>query len=356
MQKDFHFYTIYILTRCAGFGPEEAGVVAYASQFADDAVEEEPFWFENGGFFQPVVTSHNYYSLRGALASPTREAGYRVWIPFHFMPGGDERSGKSEDPFYRRLEVRPAGVGDGSPMDRALKRMLEAGDRPYGLHLLGIVLHVLADTWSHQGFIGLTRPENEVEDLEIEGEGKGFLEALKEEFHDLAPKTGHAEALNIPDEPYRRWSYRDFRGKLHEIDNVERSLSAARECYRVLVVWLERYSGWRRWVGRPFEEIEGLFGEFFEVSGDLEERCRRWRKALREGRFFDPELEEDPVYRRGAWFRQAVEVDFDEETGIRYRWRQNFNRSHWRLFHAAAAFWRFVVLNEVLPEIGVVCG
>ncbi len=251
MQKDFHFYVTYVLARCAGFGPKEAGVVAYASQFTDDAVEEDPLRFENGGFFQPVTTSHNYHSLRGALASPTREAGYRVWIPFHFMPGGDERSGKSEDPFYRRLEVRPVKLGDGSPLDRALRRMLEAGDRPYGLHLLGIALHVLADTWSHQGFIGLTRPENEVEDMEIEGERKGFWDVLKEELYDLIPNTGHAEALTIPDEPYRRWSYRDFRGKPYQIDNVERSLSAARECYRVLAAYLERYSGWRRWAGLP---------------------------------------------------------------------------------------------------------
>ncbi|MBX6423144.1 DUF6765 family protein [Thermosulfurimonas sp. F29] len=356
MQKDFHFYVLYILARSVGFGPGEAGVVAYASQFTDDAVEGDSLRFENGGFFQPVVTAHNYHSLRGAFESPTREAGYRVWIPFHFMPGGDESSGKSEDPFYRRLEVRPARLGDGSPMDRVLGRILEAGGRSYGLHLLGIALHVLADTWSHQGFIGLTRPENEVDDLEVEGEGRGFWEFLKEEFHDLAPKTGHAEALTIPDEPYRRWSYRDFRGDRHEIDNVERCLSAARECYRVLSVWLEKYPGWRRWVGRPLEEIESLFGELFEASGDLEERCRRWRKALREGRFFDPEPGEEPVYRRGAWFRQAVEVEFDEETGLRYRWRRNFNRSHWRLFHAAAAYHRFVVLNEILPGVGVVCG
>ena len=356
MQKDFHFYVTYILARCVGFGPEEAGVVAYASQFTDDATEEGPFRFENGGFFQPVVTSHNYHSLRGAFVSPTREAGYRVWIPFHFMPGGDERSGKSEDPFYRRLEVRPVRFGDGSPLDRALKRMLEAGDRPYGLHLLGIALHVLADTWSHQGFIGLTRPENEVEDLEIEGQAPGFLETLKEELHDLAPKTGHAEALTIPDEPYRRWSYRDFRGRLHRIDNVERSLLAARECYRVLSAYLEKHGVGRPGRRRSLEEIEPLLIDLFEVHGNLEDRCMRWQLALCEGRFFEPEPEEEPVYRRGAWFRQAVGMDFDEERGIRYRWRRGFNRSHWRLFHAAAAFWRFTVLHEILPPMGVVCG
>ena len=356
MQKDFHFYTIYVLARCAGFGPNEAGVVAYVSQFTDDAVEEGPFRFENGGFFQPVTTSHNYHSLRGALISPTREAGYRVWLPFHFLPGGDENTGKSQDPFYRRLEVRPAKFGDGSPMDQLLKRVLEAGNRTYGLHLLGIALHVLADTWSHQGFIGLTRPENEVEDLKIEGEDKGFLDVLKDELYDLIPNTGHAEALTIPDEPYRRWSYRDFRGNFHAIDNVERCISAARECYRVLSAYLERNHGWRQWVGRSFRETEGVLGDLFGTPGKLEHRCSKWHQAIREGRFFEPEAGEDPVYHRGAWFRQAVEKDFDEKIGLRYRWRQGFNRSHWRLFHAAAAFWRFTVLNEILPGVGVVCG
>ena len=356
MQKDFHFYVVYVLARCAGFGLEKARIVAYASQFTDDAVEEGPFRFENGGFFQPVVTSHNYHRLRGLFESPTREAGYQVWIPFHFMPGGDEATGKSENVFYRRLEVRPVKLGEDRPLNRVLERVQETFRRPYGLHLLGIALHVLADTWSHQDFIGLTRPENEVEDLEIEGKERDFFEILKEEFHDLAPKTGHAEALTIPDEPYRRWSYRDFWGDLQKIDNVERSLSAARECYGLLREFLARVPDERGWTGRPFEEIEGILADLFKLPGGLEDRCKRWQGAIREGQFFKPESGEDPIYRKGAWFREAIEVDFDEEAGLRYRWQRNFNRSNWRLFHAAAALWRFTVLNEVLPEIGVVCG
>lgn len=257
MQRDFHFYTIYILARCAGFDLEEAGVVAYASQFVDDATRGEPLYFKNGGFFKPVITAHNYHRWVGGLKSLTKEAGYRVWIPFHFIPGVEnppkefseieERKKDSKvNSFYWRLRVCPVHPGDGSPMDQVLRRVLETVGRSYGLHFLGIALHVLADTWSHQGFIGLTRPENEVEKLDPDGKGVSFWERLKDKFYDLIPNTGHAEALTIPDEPYRRWSYTDFLGKRREFDNVERCLSAAKACYEVLQEFYRRFKGDRR--------------------------------------------------------------------------------------------------------------
>ena len=40
MRRDFHFYAIYALARAAGFPPEQAYIVAYASQYTDDAVSE----------------------------------------------------------------------------------------------------------------------------------------------------------------------------------------------------------------------------------------------------------------------------------------------------------------------------
>ncbi len=278
MQRDFHFYTIYTLSRCAGFGPKEAEIVACASQFTDDATREEPFYFENGGFFRPIVTAHNYHRWLGGLKAITKEAGYQVWIPFHFMPGVEEPEeikGRKEERFYWRLRVCPVRLGDDSPLDQALKRLLDLRLKPYSFHLLGIALHVLADTWSHQGFIGLTRPENEVEDLDPDGNGVSFWEHLKDKFVDLIPNTGHAEALTIPDEPFRCWSYTDFWGKRREFDNVERCLFAARACYEVLSEFGNKYLGKRK--KRPFQEIEASLRKLFEKEGELENRCRWWQ-------------------------------------------------------------------------------
>ena len=67
MQRDFHFYTIYVLARRAGFSPQEAEIVAYASQFTDDAYSTEAVYTREGGVFLLV---------RGVLVS--FGTGFRV--------------------------------------------------------------------------------------------------------------------------------------------------------------------------------------------------------------------------------------------------------------------------------------
>jgi len=42
MQEDVHYYLIKVLAQEAGFSPDDAQIVAYASQYADDAVEHQP--------------------------------------------------------------------------------------------------------------------------------------------------------------------------------------------------------------------------------------------------------------------------------------------------------------------------
>ena len=41
MQLDMHFYGIYALARAAGIKPDSAYIIAYASQFVDDALDGE---------------------------------------------------------------------------------------------------------------------------------------------------------------------------------------------------------------------------------------------------------------------------------------------------------------------------
>ena len=55
MQIDFHFYTIYALARAAGFMPDNAFTIGYASQHTDDAKYEHALEFQNGGRFQQVL-------------------------------------------------------------------------------------------------------------------------------------------------------------------------------------------------------------------------------------------------------------------------------------------------------------
>ena len=83
MRIDFHFYTIYALARAVGFSPDNAYVIAYASQYTDDEVNENTVLFENGGEFEPVITAHRIFD---PLAVSERTCK-KVWVPFHFLPG-----------------------------------------------------------------------------------------------------------------------------------------------------------------------------------------------------------------------------------------------------------------------------
>jgi len=354
MQKDFHFYTIYFLARCINYSHKEAHIIAYASQFVDDADKSISFHFANGGYFKPIVTSHNYHRISGAIKSLKKSSGYEVWIPFHFFPGG-QKEGKSKDPFYQKLEVKPVNFKDNMPLNKALDRILEERKKPYDLHLLGISLHVLADTWSHQGFIGLTRPENDVRNLKIEGENKNFLRHLREEFYNLFPKTGHAEAYTIPDEPYRRWSYVDCNDKIHKIDNTKRCLLAAKACYYLLEAFLKKRKK-KKSVQISFEDLESELTNIFNYQASLEERCKKWLEIIKRNPFFKFNSSQELLYYPGTWFHEAIKINWDEINQIQFFWQSNFNNTNWRLFYAAASFWRFIILNEILPNEGVICG
>lgn len=154
MEKDFHYFLTYAmakLTEC-----NQPDIIAYACQFVDDNNEgqfsidgEEVFFPEKlkagGGYYYPVMTQ----SL-----SPKSLDSYvqkYVYIPFHFLPGDNNVSiqGKTNP-----LSTTPNSGNGNKLLPGALH-----SDNPY---LIGIALHIFADTWSHQNFTGMQEEWNAV--------------------------------------------------------------------------------------------------------------------------------------------------------------------------------------------------
>jgi hypothetical protein len=348
MQEDFHFYTIYSLARVAGFNPGNAYIIAYSSQHTDDAKYEHALEFENGGRFQQVLTAHRFLDL-GALSKATC---YEIWIPFHFLPGNLGLD------FYERMLTRANSV----VAQRIIDRFLDSSLKPYTLHLLGIILHVYADTWSHQNFMGLEHEMNDVNNLKVEGETdeslNDLLEKLKEKIAEYAlPKLGHAQAGTIPDEPYRNWEYEDYKGRYFKISNLERSLDAAQHCYLVLLKFLKKFPQFSTSSPIPWQNIVNKISELFSIKGDLEKRKNAWKEAISNGEFgFKPENKDiDLSYDDREWFKEAVEVIVEGEQD-KYIRKEGFEKSNWKYFHDAAAYYKFCVLHEILPEYGIICG
>jgi hypothetical protein len=350
MQKDFHFYAIYALARCAGFDTNNAHIVAYSSQHTDDAKYEHALEFENGGRFQQVLTAHRFFDV-DVLGKTTC---YRIWIPFHFLPGN-----LGVD-FYERMVTRANSI----IAQRIVTDFLSSDLKPYSLQRLGIILHVYADTWSHQNFVGLTHETmNDIKALKIEGEtAKSFKAVLKDLKRKIleyaAPKLGHAQAGTTPDEPYREWKYKDHKGKAFHISNPERSLDAAQNCYTVLSHFLRRFPHFSLNPPLPWQEMVDNLSNLFTMKGGLEDRMKAWQQDITDGKFgFTPQREDAELdYDDRQWFRAAVKVIEEPDKPDRYERMAGFETGNWKYFHDAAAFHRFTALHEVLPDYGIICG
>ncbi len=350
MQVDFHFYAVYALARAAGFLPDNAFVIAYSSQHTDDAKYEHTLEFRNGGRFQQVLTAHKFLDL-DALSKDTC---YRIWVPFHFLPGN-----LGVD-FYERMVTRQGSI----VAQKVIDDLLDSRPRPYMLHRLGILLHCYADTWSHQNFLGLEHDEiNDVMRLTVKGMGKksfeAILERLKEKILEYAaPKLGHTQAGTIPDEPFREWKYENYLKRKFDISNVERCLDAAQNCYVVMLRFLERFPDFSAGQAARWHEIGRRFRELFENKGELDERTGAWKEAISAGQLGVKAKGRDRSlnYDDREWFRSAVKVEKPEEVGESYERMPGFETSDWKYFHDAAVLHKFCVLRQVLPQHGIICG
>ncbi len=179
MQKDFHFYVTYLLALRAGIDVNIARKIAWACQFTDELQD---------------TGSHGIQTQSGLLGNWwDRQIQLTVLVAFHFIPGGN--SGWVVKPNSSRA-----------------KRLVElAMDNDIQL---GIALHSLQDTFSHDGFSGWHESVNSCFSwYSIRG---------------FPPSIGHAEMIVVPDIISQVWT--DPRTSRIR-DNKVIALNAARITY-----------------------------------------------------------------------------------------------------------------------------
>ena len=158
MDIDFHFSTVYVLARWAGFGSDNARLLATCSQLVDDNIDDKMPYFSA---FTQRFSGHEIWENVREVENA------EVWVPFHFLPALDG------DTLDQQLVCRKNSV---------LAQALAADMRTYSgkdrLFRLGIALHVYADTWAHQEFSGITSVGNTLLGLESQPEQKIGLEWL----------------------------------------------------------------------------------------------------------------------------------------------------------------------------------
>lgn len=361
MQIDFHHAATYVIARYAGFGHHEAGIVAYCAQYVDDATNSGAIKFKNGAMYSRISSAHKALDYRHF----NQLASHYVWIPFHFLPGnGGKPAGENPSgSFIEKLICRPNSY---VARDMVRACILEK-DKLYGLHRLGITMHVYADTWAHQGFAGVIHEVNDIRALNERGEEDcEFLEKMKGFFGGVfdrgaskfvgdALPLGHGAALSCPDKPYLTWMYKDHRGRVVERNNTSAFVEAAEQmchamqCYRAADPDAD-VSGLPQ-QGR--EKIEELLSSITGENGD--DRHEKWIEKIAEGYFDFPAAELSYCAKGvGSWKYLALSTrGFKDRASDVYPYTPLFLSCDWKLFHDALQDHRFYVVHNLLPRYGI---
>ena len=380
MQVDMHYYATYALARAGGFTKEHSRVIATASQFVDDNAgtwDDEEILFNDGARLDVEPTAHhvlNWTNWTGWMRKHGLAAHQqrRVWVPFHFLPGGEGET------CLTRMVCRK----DSEIAREMVEHHLAKNDKSYYLPLLGIMAHVYADTFSHYGFSGVACKENEVRDdsLEIlnkedlpetilthvEARAKSFRERYGHEARGvrhilvslksaaaeaMSGGLGHAAVLTYPDRPYLIWEFEyeqqhegGRKGRKYR-DNPTTFHEGARALHKAFSK-AKAPAGGTKGAAKRWRDLSEGVRRVIETPGVCDDRIEEWQLLMETGQLGGERNERIPGYDGDRWNEQKEKLrDTPSEEALDKPVYQ---------FYQAAALHRVYVLRDLLPEHGVV--
>jgi hypothetical protein len=351
MQIDGHHTLTYVLARMTGFKHSEANIIAHSAQYVDDATNAGIIKFTNGAMFSRISSAHeiSMYDLKYYLDA---HENHLVWVPFHFLPGNDgKEAGENTDAsFIRKLVCKPYSPVAVDLLDTCMKD----SDKDYGLHRLGITMHVFADTFAHKGFAGVLHDINKVSNLTCHNFDMSMWDMAQSKLLSVQFPMGHGAALTCPDMPFLEWSYINGLDEQVERNNLEDFTKAAYDLFGQLGRYLANQG---REVLNPLKEdmnqIKKNFESFRSDNGD--ERHKQWIESIRNGEFsFGPVDLEYIAKGEGSWKHQSIgQLNSKDEKTDTFKYSEDFLKSDWRLFHVALKAHRFDLVNKILPKYGI---
>ncbi|MDR0992646.1 MAG: hypothetical protein LBL87_07110 [Ruminococcus sp.] len=252
MNRNFHWYAVStILSDPALFGTErnadlykdEAYKIAYFSQFIDDynlyvpflvsdsdIPAEAEFFRTSDGFINPVTTGFNSLPPDDLLnLMNPRDYYKKVVIPFHFMPNYSladitRHPSETKDADATTYSVKPLDLTAPAAAGTVLGGLMEKAKAAYknstadttarnkAVVLIGMLLHIFADTYAHEHFNGFRSDHNYVDVKQVrhyEGDlsqfdhntklGRVWSSVKTWSTEAAVPKVGHGMAGHEPD-------------------------------------------------------------------------------------------------------------------------------------------------------------
>ena len=364
MQIDFHHAATYVLARFAEFNHAEAEIIAYCSQYVDDATNSGTIEFDNGAAYTRISSAHKTFDYRNFSELATR----RVWLPFHFLPGnnGKPAGENPEGSFIEKIICRP-----NSPIAQDMMRAcIQEQEAKYGLHRLGLTMHVYADTWAHQGFAGVSHQVNDIRCLDDHDEPDGSLlghvsdffgdafDQMTSTFIGGALPLGHGAVLSYPDQPFLEWSYLDWQNNKVYRDNPRDYMEAAQAMCQAMQRYRKndpeaRVPGLK---DADYAQFERLICELVERDHDT--RHQIWIDHISKGYFSFGRATVNYIAKGiGSWKHAALgtTAETDSRSDV-FAYKPSFLDSNWKLFHDALQVHRLKVLNDILPHYGICTG
>jgi len=368
MLSDFHYGVVKVLARAAGFKEGDAQIIAYASQYVDDAVSHQlvviekleklqldkrlRVWTKLLGMgeapkrklvksrgrnrpksLNPICTAHN--GLENVLGLEPK-VQHMVYVPFHFIPQKSHIDGKKFS-----YITRPGAELPRSLLNRVLAAYQKAGShetlRPLALCAIGCALHSYADTWSHEGFSGRwsTRDNNATE---LTVDRKEPSDSVFEELVARAIPIGHLDVSCYVDQTYGDIKFKFKRGEVIERNNTDHYKQACQSILGALAP-LNGFDPVERW-----NRIEPKLDDCLREPMDHQHRFARLRDAFKQ-QFPKIQLS----YNQNKWELDALKMSPSSvgDENIIYKLSKS---QHWFDFHVAAAAQRTYIVRR-LPAI-----
>jgi hypothetical protein len=351
METDMHYYGTLAMAIAAGIPRGDAETVAYAAQFVDDSTGCDSSEHKDHGLLYGISTAHHpvqiFMDRMGAKIREGTEEQRKIWVPFHFLPGGEGNT----------LSEKLLCIKNSRLAREMLENNLETAlKKPYGLELIGITAHVYMDTFSHYGFSGITSSFNRVINKTvfftkepataayIRKKYKSFFEKyiVTRAAQSASKYLGHAGVAAYPDRPYLQYRF-DFEKPRpdNSVTSIRDNSATFLEGCKHLHAFFSKFAR-AKYAGtgkhRDFDDIEEAVRGVIACEADQKGRIKAWDDSGLIG--------DCPVYKPETWEREKTMFSKNtvSENGI--------STSSYR-FHQAATFHRYYVLKDLLPAHGI---